>query len=77
MYPNKIYKNLKILKEKLKEKSGIAKEQIPVIATIIIRIGLTRLAFTAASPNIKAPIIPIVEPKGVGTLKPSFTKKLK
>ena len=50
-----MYKNLNNLKEKLKEKSGIAKEHIPVIATIIIKIGLTRFAETAASPNTKAP----------------------
>ena len=31
-----------------------------VIATTIINIGLTIFALTAASPNIKAPTIPIV-----------------
>lgn len=46
-----MYKNLSILKEKPREKSGIAKEHIAVIATIIIKIGLTKLAFTAASPQ--------------------------
>ena len=45
-----IYKNLEILKVKLREKSGIANEQIAVIATIIIKIGLTKFALTAASP---------------------------
>ena len=52
-----------------KEKSGIAYEQIPVIATIIIKRGLTKLAETAASPKIRPPIIPIVEPIGDGTLR--------
>ena len=47
------------------------KEHIPVIATTIIKIGLTRDADTAASPNINAPTIPIVVPRGVGTLKPA------
>lgn len=51
MYPKIIYKNLEILRVKLSEKSGIAKEQIAVIATIIIRIGLTKFALTAASPK--------------------------
>ena len=46
-------------------------EQIPVIATIIIKIGLTRDADTAASPSIKAPTIPIVVPSGDGTLRPA------
>ena len=46
-----IYKNLYILKVNPIEKSGIAKEQIPVIATIIINIGLTKFALTAASPQ--------------------------
>ena len=32
---------------------------MPVIATIIIETGLTKLAVTAASPNINAPIITI------------------
>ena len=54
--------------EKAKEKSGIAKLQIPVNAITIINIGLTILALTADSPKIKAPIIPIVWPKGEGTL---------
>ena len=39
------------------------------MATIIINNGLTKLAETAASPNIKPPIIPIVEPIGEGTLR--------
>ena len=39
--PNKIKANLKYLKWKPNEKSGIAKDAIPVIATIIIKIGLT------------------------------------
>lgn len=43
-----MYKNLYILSEKPSEKSGIAKEHIAVIATIIINIGLTKLADTAA-----------------------------
>ena len=60
MYPKMMYANLIILIEKLKEKSGIAKLHIPVNATIIIKIGLTILALTAASPKTKAPIIPIV-----------------
>ena len=47
----------------------MAKEVIPVIAIIIIKIGLTILASTAACPNISAPIIPIVVPIGEGTLK--------
>ena len=41
------------------------------MATIIIRIGLTTPALTAASPIIKAPTIPIVGPMGEGTLKPA------
>ena len=45
-----MYKNLYILNVNPSEKSGIAKEQIAVIATIIIKIGLTRFALTAASP---------------------------
>ena len=44
-----MYINLNIRIEKLSKKSGIANPQIPVNATIIIRIGLTILAFTAAS----------------------------
>lgn len=57
-YPNIIYINLKVLIAKRKDVSGIAKAEIPANATIIIRIGLTMLADTAASPKIKAPIIP-------------------
>lgn len=45
-----MYINLKILIEKAKVKSGIVKLQIPVKAIIIIRIGLTIFAETAASP---------------------------
>lgn len=52
MFANRIYKNLYILIVKLKEKSGMLKEQIAVIATIIIKIGLTKFALTAASPSI-------------------------
>jgi len=70
-------RNLKTLNEKPREKSGTAKEQIPVIATIIINIGLTKLALTAASPNIRAPTIPIAGPIGFGTLSPGFSHKLK
>ena len=44
---------------------------MPVIATIIIETGLTKLAVTAASPNINAPIIPIVGPIGLGILRPA------
>lgn len=66
--PNKIYANLIILKWKLREKSGIEKEHIPVKDTIIIRIGLTMLASTAACHNINAPTIPMVCPTGEGTL---------
>ena len=47
--------NLLILIVKFSEKSGILKEQIAVIATIIINMGLTRFALTAASPKIKPP----------------------
>ena len=42
-----------------------------MIATIIIEIGLTILALTAASPKTNAPTIPIVEPIGAGTLIPA------
>ena len=50
IYPSIIYRNLKTLKVNPSEKSGIANEQIAVIATIIIKIGLTKLALTDASP---------------------------
>ena len=50
-YPKRMNINLKILKENPIEKSGIAKEEMAVIATIIIRIGLTKFAETAASPK--------------------------
>lgn len=56
--PSNINPNLKYLKWKPKEKSGIAKEAIPVIATIIIKIGLTIPALTAACPKTNAPTIP-------------------
>lgn len=70
-YPRKMNKNLRILIEKLKDKSGIANEEIDVIETIIIKIGLTILAETAACPKIKAPTIPSVGPIGEGTLSPA------
>ena len=41
------------------------------MATIIIKIGLTILALTAACPNTRAPTIPIVGPIGEGTLRPA------
>ena len=44
---------------------------MPVIATIIIRKGLTILALTAACPKTSAPTIPIVGPTGEGTLRPA------
>ena len=53
------------------EKSGMANDAIPVIATTIIKIGLTILAETAACPSTKAPTIPIVGPIGEGTRKPA------
>lgn len=51
IYPNIIYRNLHILRVNPSEKSGIANELIAVIATIIIRIGLTKFALTDASPQ--------------------------
>ena len=51
IYPKIIYINLKILNVNPREKSGIANEHIAVIATIIISIGLTKFALTAASPQ--------------------------
>ena len=57
-YPKIVYINLNILSAKRNELSGMAKADIPTKATIIIRIGLTILAETAASPSIRAPIIP-------------------
>ncbi len=57
-YPKIVYINLNILIAKRNELSGIANADIPTKATIIIRIGLTILAETAASPRIRAPIIP-------------------
>ena len=68
IYPKIIYINLKILTENFREKLGIENPQIPVKATIIISIGLTIFAETAASPKIKAPIIPIVVLKEEDTL---------
>lgn len=56
--PSNINPNLKYLKWNPKEKSGIAKDAIPVIATMIIRIGLTIPALTAAWPKTRAPTIP-------------------
>ena len=56
--PSSINKNLKYLKWNPKEQSGIAKEAIPVMATIIINIGLTMPALTAACPKTSAPTIP-------------------
>lgn len=71
IYAKAINKNLDILKWKPNEKSGIAKEAIPVIAIIIIKIGLTMFALTAAWPRTNAPTIPIVGPIGEGTLRPA------
>ena len=56
--PNKTNTNLKYLRWNPNEKSGMAKDAIPVIATIIINIGLTIPADTAAWPKTKAPTIP-------------------
>ncbi len=56
--PNKMNANLKYLKWNPNEKSGIVKDEIPVIATTIIKIGLTIPALTAASPKTNAPTIP-------------------
>ena len=50
-YPKIVYINLNILIAKRNELSGIANADIPTKATII-------LAETAASPRIRAPIIP-------------------
>ena len=49
--PKIIKANLNILKWNCNEKLGIAKEASAVIATIIIDIGLTKFALTAASPK--------------------------
>lgn len=54
-YPNTIYANLARRTWKLSVKSGTANAVIPVIATIITRIGLTMFAVTAASPKTSAP----------------------
>ena len=56
---------------KFSEKSGMLNEHIAVIATIIIKIGLTRFALTAASPKINPPTIPMVGPIGEGTRTPA------
>ena len=58
-YPKIVYINLNILIANLRELSGIANAEIPVKATIIINIGLTIFAETAASPNINPPSIDI------------------
>ncbi len=50
---------------KVKIRNG-KKDAIPVIATTMIKIGLTILALTAACPKTKAPTIPIVGPIGRG-----------
>ena len=63
--------NLQIRIVKFSEKSGMLNEQIAVIATIIIKIGLTKLALTAASPKISPPTIPMVGPMGEGTRTPA------
>lgn len=62
-----------ILNEIRKEKSGIAKEEIPVMATIIIKIGLTIPALTAACPKTKAPTIPDSRSNSRRNTKTSFT----
>ena len=64
--------NFKSLKCNSNEKFGIAKEVKPDIATIIIEIGLTILALTAASPKIKAPIIPDCSCKRVWSTNTCF-----
>ena len=71
-YPSIIYINLNIFRENLKALSGIANEQIPAEAIIIIRIGLTILAETAASPKISAPIIPYSSTKCCRNTNTSF-----
>ena len=63
--------NRNTLQWKPSEKSGMARDEIPVIATTIIRIGLTILASTAACPSTNAPTIPIVGPIGEGTRSPA------
>ena len=69
--PMNINPNLKSLKCNSKEKFGIAKDVKPDIATIIIEIGLTILALTAASPKTKAPTMLIVVLIGEGTRIPA------
>ena len=49
----------------------MAKDEIPVMATTITKIGLTIPAETAACPKTSAPTILIVVPIGAGTLKPA------
>lgn len=71
IYPSRINTNLKKRKWNPNEKSGIANDAIPVNATIIINIGLTMFALTAACPKTRAPTIPMVGPIGDGTLKPA------
>ena len=56
---------------KSKRKIRDRKDAIPVIATIIINIGLTIPALTAACPSTSAPTIPIVDPIAEGTLSPA------
>ena len=56
-------------KEEIKKSLCKAKEAIPVMATIMINVGLTIPALTADSPKIKAPTIPIEEPINEGTLR--------
>ena len=58
IYARSININLETLIWNPNPKSGTAKEAIPVIATIIINIGLTTLALTAAWPKTSAPTIP-------------------
>ncbi|MNY23222.1 hypothetical protein D3C86_1568790 [compost metagenome] len=63
--------NRKIRTPKLKLISGMAKEDNPVKATIMTRIGLMMLASTAAWPRINAPTMPIVGPMTVGMRMPA------
>ena len=70
--PNKyaaaIYTNFNTLRDLESDKVGVENAPIPPIDTIIINIGLTMLASTAAWPKISPPIIPRVLPIGFGTL---------
>ena len=70
IYPSIVNINLYTLKWNPKEKLGITNEDNPVIATTIIKIGLTIFAATAASPKINAPTIPRVDPIAEGVLSP-------